>query len=159
MREIPVRSLRWEDPVVKEIATHSSTLAWKTPWTEGPDKLQSMGSQKVGTAERLHQGEENANRLTSLCLSVQVKESESEAAQLCPTLCNPMDCSLPGISVHGIFQARILEWVTIAFCRESSWPRNWTRVSRIAGRCFTLWATREAREIQLAAFAEQNLVH
>ena len=117
MREIRVRSLGWEDPVVKEIATHSSTLAWKTPWTEGPDKLQSMGSQKVGTAERLHQGEENANRLTSLCLSVQVKESENEAAQLCPTLCNPMDCSLPGFSVHGIFQARILEWVTIAFCR------------------------------------------
>jgi len=42
-------------------------------------------------------------------------KSESEVAQLCPTLCNPMDCSLPGSSVHGIFQARVLEWGAIAF--------------------------------------------
>ena len=42
-------------------------------------------------------------------------KSESEVAQLCPTLSDPMDCSLPGSSVHGIFQARILEWVAIAF--------------------------------------------
>ena len=45
-------------------------------------------------------------------------------AQLCPTLCDPMDCSLPGSSVHGILQARILEWVTIPFSRGSSQPRN-----------------------------------
>ena len=45
-------------------------------------------------------------------------------AQLCPTLCNPMDCSLPGSSVHGIFQARILEWVAIPFSRGSSGPRD-----------------------------------
>ena len=44
----------------------------------------------------------------------------SEVAQLCPTLCNPMDCSLPGFSVHGIFQARVLEWVAISFSRGSS---------------------------------------
>ena len=42
-------------------------------------------------------------------------ESESEVTQLCPTLCNPMDCSLSGSSVHGIFQARVLEWVAISF--------------------------------------------
>ena len=46
--------------------------------------------------------------------------------QSCPTLCDPMDCSPSGSSVHGISQARILEWVAIPFCRESSWPRNWT---------------------------------
>ena len=68
----------------------------------------------------------------------------SEVAQSCPTLCNPMDCSLPGFSVHGLFQARILEWVAISFSRGSSWPRNRTRVSRIAGRRFILWTTREA---------------
>ena len=56
-----------------------------------------------------------------------------------------MDCSLPDFSVHGIFQARVLEWVTISFSRGSSWPRSWTRVSRIAGRRFTVWATREAQ--------------
>ena len=47
-------------------------------------------------------------------------ESESEVAQLCMTLCDPMDCSLPGSSVHGIFQARILEWVAISFSKRSS---------------------------------------
>ena len=52
----------------------------------------------------------------------------SEVAQSCPTLCHPMDCSLPGSSVHGIFQARILEWIVISFCRGSSWPRNGTQV-------------------------------
>ena len=46
--------------------------------------------------------------------------SESEVAQSCPTLCEPMDCSLPGSSVHGTFQARILEWVAISFFRGSS---------------------------------------
>ena len=54
-----------------------------------------------------------------------------------------MDCSLPGSSVHGIFQARVLEWVAISFSRRSSWPRDWTQVSRIVGRRFTVWATRE----------------
>ena len=67
-------------------------------------------------------------------------ESESEVAQSCPTLCDPMDCSLPGSLVHGIFQARILEWAAISFSRGSSQPRDWTRVSRIAGRRFTVWA-------------------
>ena len=57
-------------------------------------------------------------------------------AQLCPTLCNPMACSLPGSSVHGIFQARILMWVAISFSMGSSWPRDWTWVSCIAGRFF-----------------------
>ena len=50
-------------------------------------------------------------------------------AQLCPTLCDPMDCSPPGSSVHGIVQARILEWVAISYSRGSSQPRNQTRVS------------------------------
>ena len=51
---------------------------------------------------------------------VQVKESESEVAQSCPTLCDPMDCSLLGFPVDGVFQARILEWVAISFSRRSS---------------------------------------
>ena len=65
-------------------------------------------------------------------------EVKSEVAQSCPTLCDPMDCSLPGFSVHGIFQARILEWVAISFSRRSSQPRDWTRVSLIVGRRFTV---------------------
>ena len=70
-------------------------------------------------------------------------KSESEVAQSCPTLCDSMDCSLPGFPIHGIFQARVLEWVAIAFFRGSSWLRDWTQVSCIIGRCFTIWATRE----------------
>ena len=58
-------------------------------------------------------------------------------AQLCPTICDPMDCSPPGSSVHGIVQAWILDWVAISFARGSSWPRDWTEVSCIAGRFFT----------------------
>ena len=49
----------------------------------------------------------------------------------CPTLCDPVDCSLPGSSVYGIFQARVLEWVAIAFFRRSTWPRGWTHLSCI----------------------------
>ena len=73
--------------------------------------------------------------------------SESEVAQSCPTLCDPMDCSLSGSSVHGIFQARVLEWIAISFFRESSWPRNRTWVSHMAERCFTMGAIREAQLI------------
>ena len=54
-----------------------------------------------------------------------------------------MDCNLPGSSVQGIFQAKILEWVAISFSKKSSWPRDWTQVSHIVGRHFTVWATRE----------------
>ena len=65
-------------------------------------------------------------------------------AQLYLTLCDPMDCSLPGSSFHGILQARVLECIAISFSRESSQPRDWTQFSCIPGRRFNLWATREA---------------
>ena len=74
-------------------------------------------------------------------------QSESEVAQLCPTLCNPVAFTPPGSSVHGILQARIPEWVAISFSRGSSRPRDRTLVSHIAGRCFNLWATRELSQI------------
>ena len=56
-----------------------------------------------------------------------------------------MDCSPPGSSVHGILQARILEWVAIPFSKVTSWPRDQTQVSGITGRFFTVWATREQK--------------
>ena len=62
-----------------------------------------------------------------------------QVAQSCPALCNPMD-----YRVHGILQARTLEWVAFPFSRGSSQPRDRTQVSRIAGRFFTSWATRDA---------------
>ena len=53
-----------------------------------------------------------------------VSECVTEVAQSCLTLCDPMDCSLPRSSIHGIFQARVLEWVVISFSRRSSQPRD-----------------------------------
>ena len=70
----------------------------------------------------------------------------SEVTQSCPTLCDPMECSLPGSSVQGIFQAIVLEWFAISFSRASSQIRDWTRVFRIVDRCFTIRATREVLE-------------
>ena len=64
-------------------------------------------------------------------------------AQSCLTLCDPIDCSPPGSSVHGTLQTRIPEWVSISFSRGLSWPRDRTWVSCIAGRFFTVWDTRE----------------
>ena len=65
-------------------------------------------------------------------------------SQMCPTLCDPMIYSPPGSSFHGIFQARVSEWVTILFSRGSSWPRDQTQISCVTGRFFTSWTTREA---------------
>ena len=69
-----------------------------------------------------------------LALSV-TKDVIVKVAQCCPSLCNPMD-----YTVHGILQARILEWIAFPFSRESSQPRDWIQVSCIAGRFFTSWA-------------------
>ena len=83
----------------------------------------------------------------SLTISQSFCPSESEVVQS-PSpvrpLCNPMDCSLPGSSVHRIFQVRILEWAAISLSRGSPQPRDQTWVSCFTDRCFTIWATREA---------------
>ena len=76
--------------------------------------------------------------LSSIALNLWVLCS---VARSCLTLCDPMD-----FTVHGILQARILEWVAVSFSRGSYQPRDQTQVSRIAGRFFTIWATREAQE-------------
>ena len=78
------------------MATHSSILAWRVPWTEEPGGLPSVGLQ---SRTRAH--------------------TPAKLLQLCPTLCYPMDCSPPGSSVHGILQARILEWVAMTSFRGS----------------------------------------
>ena len=76
--------------------------------------------------------------LTSLCCCCY------SVTQSCLTLCDPMDCSPPGSSVHGISQARILGWVALSSSRESSRPRDQTHVSCIGRQILHLWATREA---------------
>ena len=63
-------------------------------------------------------------------------------------LCNPIDCSLPGSSVHELLQARVLEWIASPLSRGSSQPRDRIQVSRITGGFFTVWATREAQYCQ-----------
>ena len=83
------------------------------------------------------------------------KQSESEVAQSCPTLCHPMDSSLPGSAVHGIFQARILDWVAISFSRESLQPRNRTHLSHVScigRRFFTTSTTSEALKLMGSHF-------
>ena len=74
----------------------------------------------------------NTQHVGSLC---------AKSFQSCLTLCDPMDCSPPGCSSHGILQARRLEWAAITFSRGSSQPRDRTLVPCIAGRFFTVWAT------------------
>ena len=71
--------------------------------------------------------------------SVLLMDVKAKVVQSCPTLCDPMDCT-----VHGILQARVLEWVAFPFSRGSSQPRDWTQVSHVASRFFARWATREA---------------
>ena len=100
-----------------QVSVHS----WPQDWPWSPDPLLPLFSVRLS--------------------SLKVK-SESEVTQSCPTLCDPMDCSLPGSSLHGILQARVLEWGAISFSRGSSRPRDRTRVSRTPGRRFNLWATR-----------------
>ena len=79
----------------------------------------------------------NSARTVLLCL----------VAQSCLTLCDPIDCSPPGSSVHGILQARTLEWGAMPSSRGSSQPRDQTQVTHTAGGFFTDWAMREAQEV------------
>ena len=84
-----------------------------------------LGKQKVGSP------------MYSKSLLNTLSEWVSEVAQSCPTLCDPVDCSPPGSSVHGILQARILEWVAISFSRGSSHPRDRTHVSELQADALT----------------------
>ena len=133
---------KWQPTPVRLPGKFHGCLVGYSPWD----------CKKSDMTEQLHwfTGEcsfPNAQQGTSYWLARAISSTHlplwSEVAQLCPTLCDPGDCSPPGSSVHGIFQARMLEWVAISFSRGSSQPRDWIQVSRIAGRCFNLWATRE----------------
>ena len=133
MKEMWVRSLIWEDPLEEEMATHSSVLAREVPRTEEPGGLWSMGSQRLrhdlATKQQQQHSwvlsgdnslliswwESTLIRTNILSFDRYDSESESEVDQSCLTLFNPIDCSLPGSSIRGIFQARVLEWVAISF--------------------------------------------
>ena len=103
-------------------------------------QTQSLWRRGLGAVWHVHSSSRGSNPY-SLHWNVKV---ELLVTHSCPTLCDAMDWSLPGSSVLGILQARILDLVAVSFFRGSSWPRDWTQVSCIAGRVFTLWAIREA---------------
>ena len=147
MQEMRVWSLGWKDPLEWQMATDSSILAWRIPQIEEPSRLQPMGSKESYMTEHssttvivdLQRFVKVLSKVLSyihMCVCVCV--SISHWAQLCLTLCDPMDCSLPGSSVHRIFQAKIPEWVAMPSSRKSSQPRDQTWVSCIAGRFFTV---------------------
>ena len=79
-------------------------------------------------------------------------KSESEVTQSCPTLHDPMDCSLPGSSVHGIFQARVLEWGAIAFSKEIT-SDEWI----VSGKVTFLWGTAGVYEVDYFTTADQTI--
>ena len=104
MQETRVWFLGWEDPLKTGMATCSSVLAWRIPWTEDPGGLQSMGLQRV-----------KHNRATShTCMLLLSRFSHVR-------LCNPIDSSPLGSPVPGILQARTLEWVAIPFSNAWKW--------------------------------------
>ena len=98
-----------------------------------------LGSKIIADGDCSHE----IKRRLFLGIKAMTNLKEGEVSQLCLTLCNTVDCSLPCSSVHGIFQARILEWLAISFSSGSSQPRDRTQVSHIAGRLLTVWATRD----------------
>ena len=80
-------------------------------------------------------------QISTESVSKKLWKMKVKVTQLCPTLCDPID-----FTVHGILQARILEWVAFSFSRRSSQPRDWNQISRIAGGFVTSWTTKEAQE-------------
>ena len=127
---------------------HSSILAWKN-MGRGSWQAAVHGCRELDMTERLsmhtracacahtHTHTHTHTHYPSESDAV-LQRSESEVTQSCPIICDPVNCSLPGFSIHGIFQAKVLEWVAISFSSGSSQPRDQTQVSRIVGRHFTI---------------------
>ena len=105
-------------------------------------KLQEMVKDREAWHAAVHGVAKSQTRLSDWTATTNsLLELKVLAAQSWMTLCDPMSCDLPGPFVHGILQARILEWVAILFSRGSSWSRDQTWLSWIAGRFLTIWAT------------------
>ena len=121
------------------MATRSSILAWKIPWTKEPGRLHFMGLQRVGhdwVTKHPH-----THTHTHTHTSCGGKEGKPE--------------------IYEILQARILEWVAIPFCRRSSRPRDWTHISCTVARFFTVWVTMETQKrdrcLQISGFQSMAL--
>ena len=136
-----VTTFVWRIPypvAIRALETHHSTHWRELPMVQQLSFKSLFPQTLVFCQKTVHKKMEGWNK--QRCIS--------EVTQSCPTLCDPMDCSLPGSSVHGIFQARVLEWVAISSSRGSSQPRDRTWVSCIVGRRFTIWATREVERME-----------
>ena len=120
------------------MATHSSTFAWKIPLMEERGGLQSMVEEYFSDCFVYVAPNSFSLIMRNLYLFVCVYTYMCLVAQSCPILCDLIDCSLPGSSVHGILQARILKGVAMPSFRASSQPRDRTQVSLIAGGFFTI---------------------
>ena len=160
VQETLVQSLRWEDPLEEGMATHSSILAWKQKSLEG---CSPWGHKESDTTERLstvfiYHGQSFTFFIILLCLwkhhTERIVQKSIMTSCVCMLsrfsrvwLCDPVDCSLPGFSVHGILQARMVEWVAISSSRGSSdpgiKPESLTSPA-LAGGIFTTSATWEA---------------
>ena len=110
-----------------------------------PDRNCLGACWRLGTEHLLEGGTRDVSGKNCPYIEWRGARLHAELLQSCPTLCNAMDCSPPGSSVHGILQTGILEWVAILFSRESSQPRDQTWVSCIAGRFLTFWVTRKTQ--------------
>ena len=132
MWETWVRSLDWEDPWEKEKATHSSILAWRMPWTVPKSRMQLSDFHFQIACHTIHLLQLYSWMIFSKFVEL-YNQCACSVALSCRTLCDPMDYSPPGSSVHGIIPARILEWVAISSSRGPSRPRRWTWVS--CGSC------------------------
>ena len=124
------------------MATHSSILIWRIPRSEEPGGLQSIRSQSQTRLKRLStHAQLKMHDKDSVCLC-------AKSFQLCPTLCDPMDRSLPGSFVHGILQARVLEWVVVFFSRGYCQPRGWICLSYVSftGRWFFTTSTTTSKK-------------
>ena len=100
--------------------TATSILAWRTTWIEEPGRLQSNGLQNVGHNYATNvftfssKGSASGKNIRCQTFALTVLSCCCSVAQSCLTLCDPMDCSPPGSSIHGVFQVRVLEWGAIA---------------------------------------------
>ena len=124
---------KWLPTPTLLLYTYIRCMWW---WKGSLTCCSTWGDKQSDTTEQLNWTEVTPSIFYKLIYSLKVKR-ETEVAQLHWTLRNPMDCSPPGPSVHGIFQARVLEWGAISFSRGSSQPRNQTRISCVAGRFIT----------------------
>ena len=125
-----------------EIERESPALQAASSPAELPGKPGSIirSSQMVETNQvSINRWMDKQNKIYSCCCCLVTKS--------CPTFCNATDSSLPGFSVHGVSQARILKWVAISFSRGSSWSRDRTCVSCVGWWILYHWATREAIRI------------